>query len=65
VEIILLATRHQDHFAIGVIWEGGQMPLQYFSYVRIDFLATEMKRDKYKKETFSERLFEWCKGIKK
>jgi len=42
VEIILLATRHQDHFAIGVIWRGGgggggrQMPLQYFSYIRIN-----------------------------
>jgi hypothetical protein len=36
---------------IGVIWElqgggEGKMPLQYFFYLKIDFMALELKRGK-------------------
>ena len=38
------------------------MPLEYFSYVRIDFLATELKRDKYKKRKIF--LNDYLSGVK-
>jgi hypothetical protein len=44
-----------------------QKPLQYFYYLQIIFLATELKggggRNK-KTYKFSKRLFEWCKNKK-
>jgi len=40
------------------------MPLQYFCYLRIFFLVTEWKRNKYKMEIFSNNCIGALKRIK-
>jgi hypothetical protein len=52
---------------IGITWgvQGGQMPLQYFFYLRMQFLATEWKRSNLKnRNNIFKRLFGWCKDRK-
>jgi hypothetical protein len=50
---------------IGVIWGGGvKMPPPQYTFCLTNFLATELKRGKYRRGIFSKRLLSWCKDWK-